>query len=221
MLRLGLVLPIGTVSGLANMMTAVQIGSWLRSRGMQLERTVTAREAIFHLVADEIGDQPVLYLEFGVFQGEATRLWSKLLRHPASVLHGFDSFEGLPQAWGGLSAGAFSTEGAIPVIDDPRVRFFKGWFDDVLPSYVPPDIPRVVMLLDADLYSSTAYVLTRLKALVRPGTFLYFDEFRVDQNEFRAFREFVEAGDLRFRLRASTSDLNQLLFQCVASSGTV
>ena len=71
----------------------------------------------------------VLYLEFGVFDGRATHVTGqKLLRHPESHLHGFDSFEGLPESWAGMDRGKgyFSTNGVIPQIDDARVRFFKG-----------------------------------------------------------------------------------------------
>ena len=46
----------------------------------------------------EVQDQRVLYLEFGVFRGRTIRYWSRKLRHPETRLHGFDSFEGLPDA---------------------------------------------------------------------------------------------------------------------------
>ena len=34
--------------------------------------------------------------------------------------------------------GLFSTNGQPPQIDDPRVKFFKGWFEETLPHYRPP-----------------------------------------------------------------------------------
>lgn len=34
--------------------------------------------------------------------------------------------------------GAFDLGGEIPQFDDPRVRFFKGWFEDTLSEYGPP-----------------------------------------------------------------------------------
>lgn len=69
------------------------------------------------------------------------RQWSKLLRNPASTLHGFDSFLGLPHDWTleGHERGYFSTEGQVPEIDDPRVRFFVGWFEETLPQYEWPE----------------------------------------------------------------------------------
>ena len=86
------------------------------------------------------------------------RQWSKLLRNPASTLHGFDSFLGLPHDWTleGHERGYFSTEGQVPEIDDPRVRFFVGWFEETLPQYEWPEHEVLVVVLDADLYSSTS-----------------------------------------------------------------
>jgi hypothetical protein len=34
----------------------------------------------------------------------------------------------------------------------------------------------MVMIMEADLYSSTAYMLRHLMPHARPGTFFYFDE---------------------------------------------
>lgn len=55
------------------------------------------------------------------------------------ALHGFDSFEGLPERWNADHAkGHFSTAGQIPEIADNRVTFFKGWFKEILREYAPP-----------------------------------------------------------------------------------
>src|SRR5206468_1901540 len=136
------------------------------------------------------------------------------------VLHGFDSFEGLPEIWSDKPKGAFSTGGSPPQIMDPRVTFYKGWFEQTLPKYSAPKRDVVIVNMDADLYSSTIFVLRSLKELIRPGTYLYFDEFGTFGHEERAFREFVEETKLGFRLRGGTKGLNQLLFQCVRSNGS-
>jgi hypothetical protein len=54
---------------------------------------------------------PGYYLEFGVFTGGTIRYLARLRRD--QTFHGFDSFEGLPEAWGGfnLGAAAFSRRG--------------------------------------------------------------------------------------------------------------
>jgi hypothetical protein len=92
------------------------------------------REELWRRALERIGAADLLYLEFGVWQGYSIEYFSRLNRSPRSLFYGFDSFEGLPEGWRGMSAGHFSTGGQIPVIDDERVRFIKGWFQDSLPG---------------------------------------------------------------------------------------
>jgi hypothetical protein len=193
----------------------IEMRRWMDGQGLTLDHVVQRREELFELVGAEIGNRPVLYLEFGVAEGDATRTWSSLLKHPDSVLHGFDCFEGLPETWeDNRPKGMFSTGGNIPLIADQRVKFFKGLFQDSLASYAPPKMDSTVFNLDADLYSSTATVLKRLGHLIRPGTYLYFDEFSSLGHEERAFREFVDETGLKFSLRGGTRNLIHVLFQC-------
>jgi hypothetical protein len=192
----------------------LEIGRVLGELGYRLEPRVDRREDLFDLVGREVGKREVLYLEFGVYQGNATRHWSKMLSHPASKLHGFDSFEGLPESWtDSMTKGHFSTEGAIPAIDDPRVRFFKGWFDQTLATYQVPEHEVLVLNLDADLYSSTKCVFDYMAPYIVPGTYLYFDEFNDPQNELRAFTDFSSSCHLKFALRGATHSLQNVLFQ--------
>lgn len=195
----------------------LEIGQQLRQFSIRLGPTFHTREDLFDLVGREVGNRNVLYIEFGVYQGAAIRYWSKLLSHSTSKLHGFDSFEGLPEEWTSATAkGHFSTEGTIPTIDDPRVKFFKGWFDQKLPAYEVPDHEVLVLNFDADLYSSTKCALDRMSTYIVPGTYLYFDEFSDLQHEFRAFMEFCSSSGRRFVMRGATTAMLCVLFQCVA-----
>ncbi len=134
------------------------------------------------------GSRP-LYLEFGVYEGRSMRWWSGHLTAPDASLVGFDSFEGLPEDWRpGLGTGTFST-GRIPQIDDPRVSFQVGWFDDTLPKFDIPEHDQLVVNVDSDLYSSAVTVLGWVEPYLRPGTLLYFDEFPDRDHEMRAFAE--------------------------------
>ncbi len=72
--------------------------------------------------------------------------------------------------------GQFDASGRVPITDDPRVRFFKGWFTQVLPRYYLRAHDVLVINMDADLYSSTIYVLNYLRPHIKPGTLIYFDE---------------------------------------------
>jgi hypothetical protein len=176
---------------------------------------VPNRDEVFNKMAHEVANKRVLYLEFGVFQGDVTRHWSKLLTNPESHLHGFDSFEGLPESWPGTNRdkGHFSTNGNIPEIADPRVKFFKGWFEQTLPTYEPPEHDVLVVNLDADLYSSTAYVLSHISPLIKAGTLIYFDEFNHRDHELRAFDEFRNKCKLRFSPFVASTTLEHIAFR--------
>jgi hypothetical protein len=115
---------------------------------------------------------------------------------------GFDSFEGLPERWGGVPAGEFSTGGAAPAIADPRVQFIHGWFQNTVPSFLAEhsfDNP-VLVNFDADLYSSTLFLLTTLWHHVVEYDFV-FDEFCGD--EVVAMRDFACAYPVEFEFHGA------------------
>jgi len=196
----------------------LHVGWWLRSHGFEPEVRVSSRNELFDLVGRELGDRDVLYLEFGVHRGGSMRYWSRLLRNPDSRLHGFDSFEGLPHDWRleGHERGYFSTGGSPPELDDPRVAFFVGWFEDTLPRYSWTEHDALVVMLDADLYASTSTVLSHVRDHLVPGSYLYFDQFHHRCDELRAFAELVDEHELRFRLVGASRDLSNVLFERVA-----
>jgi O-methyltransferase len=191
------------------------IGRWMREHGFHFPHRVSSRQLVWDAVASQIGDEPVLYLEFGVAHGVSMRYWSKALRHPGSILHGFDSFEGLPESGGPWTKGNFNTGGKIPNIDDDRVRFFKGWFDLVLPAYSLPAHDKLVINMDADLYSSTSFVLRHLATHIKKGTFIYFDEMNHMEHEPRAFDEFLASSGRKFRPVCADKSLAFVFFECI------
>src|SRR5512137_995035 len=72
-----------------------------------------------------------LIVEFGVYQGASINVIAKA--NPKCIIHGFDSFVGLPGKWErGLNtyeAGHFSVNGAMPRVP-ANVKLHKGWFKD-------------------------------------------------------------------------------------------
>jgi len=206
----------GVIEALDGVTNYLEVGRWMRARGFDIPRRVENREKIFDRIAVDISESRVLYLEFGVHHGASMVYWSKLLRSSSARLHGFDSFEGLPEKWHLAPRGTFATDGVAPVIDDPRVTFFKGWFEEVLPSYSPPNHDQLVINLDADIYSSTAFVLNFLASSISVGTFLYFDEFSDRFHELRAFDEFLSATRMGFRIIGATKTLKNVAFQRIS-----
>ena len=81
-----------------------------------------------------------LYLEFGVASGRSINfIASRVPTGPDGqkiLVHGFDSFEGLPQDWReGRESGFFDRGGKLPAVA-PNVRLYPGWFDDTLPAFL-------------------------------------------------------------------------------------
>ena len=153
-------------------------------------------------------DQAITYLEFGVSGGHSFAWWVKRNADPRSRFTGFDTFEGLPEDWGGFRKGAMSTHSSLPAIDDPRVDFRRGLFQETLPGFlktIETDRPKVIMM-DADLYSSTLYVLTSLAPYLKKGDIVFFDQYNVPTGEFLAFRNFVESYYLNFRLLGAANN---------------
>jgi hypothetical protein len=196
----------------------LKLGHWMRANGFDFEHIVSDKWQVFDAMIDRVRNEAVLYLEFGVYRGKTTRYWSERLRHPQARLHGFDSFEGLPEEWATKpKGGIFNAQGEVPQLPDPRVVFYKGWFQDVLPSYTPPPHVRLVLIMDADLYSSTAYVLRQVRPYVRPGSLLYFDEMNHVEDEPKAVAEFMRETGLRFRPICADRTLTHSCFECVGS----
>jgi hypothetical protein len=187
----------------------------MHDRGFEFKTRVQNREAVWAACVDQVKYKKVLYLEFGVASGRSMRYWSEHLVNPESHLHGFDSFEGLPESGGPWVKGQFGTGGLVPILDDKRVRFFKGWFDAVLPAYTVPSHDVLVINIDVDLYSSAICVLRFIRPYIRPGTFVYFDEMNHPEHEQRAFDEFLQESGIKFRPVISDKTLAAVLFECI------
>lgn len=188
---------------LANARSALsymELGHWLAADFPDIRLQVAEDDfGLFEIARRRISGQAPLYLEFGVFEGRTLRWWAGHLSQPGGRLVGFDSFRGLPEDWRpGIGAGHFTT-GGPPQIDDSRVSFQVGWFDDTLPGFDPPEHDQLIVNVDCDLYSSAATVLTWLEPHLQPGTLLYFDELPDRDHEMRAFFELRGRSSLTFR----------------------
>jgi predicted O-methyltransferase YrrM len=144
--------------------------------------------------AVEQATRPGLYLEFGVEKGHSVR-W--IAERAQRTVHGFDSFEGLPEDWSGTfeRRGKFTQGGQLPKVPG-NVRLHVGWFDKTLPEFLRETNEDVALLhVDCDIYSSTKTVFDHLGERLKPGAIIVFDEYfnypNWQKHEFRAFQEFV------------------------------
>lgn len=189
----------------------IELEHWLKAH--QPQRRYESRKQMYTDLNNEVlRNRPVDYLEFGVWQGDTILHWAAVNQESESRFFGFDSFEGLPEAWGKYDQGHFSTKGRTPDSADPRVVFVKGWFQQTLPGFLKDFRPcnRLVVHIDADLYSSTLYVLATLHPILEPGTVLIFDEFYDCLHEFRAFRDYTAAFRRDFKPLFSTTTDKQV-----------
>ena len=157
--------------------------------------------------------KPVHFLEFGVYEGASISWWIKRISHSGARFVGFDTFLGLPEAWHPAApARTFSTEGKVPRIEDLRCHFEVGLFQDTVPAFLQKFSrdSRLVVHLDADLYSSTLFVLTSIGSILRPGDLLFFDEFASPRHEFRALEDFSRAYRFAYEPVAQVSRFNQV-----------
>ncbi|MFZ1135701.1 MAG: TylF/MycF/NovP-related O-methyltransferase [Candidatus Korobacteraceae bacterium] len=158
------------------------------------------------------------YLEFGVFQGDSMRQWVTLNKHKDSRFFGFDSFEGLPEDWrAGQARGHFDVGGAAPPIDDLRVKFVKGWFEDTIPPFVRDFTGknRLLLHLDADLYRSTILPLVHFNPFMSKGTLLIFDEFYDRDHEFKALMDWQKLSKRNFRVVAEMENYGRICAELI------
>ena len=87
-------------------------------------------------VMRHIGFGPIDYLEFGVWRGASIKYWVEKNADSASRFVGFDTFTGLPEAWDFRPAGTFDVKGAKPKIEDQRVSFVVGLFQQTLSGFL-------------------------------------------------------------------------------------
>ncbi len=166
-----------------------------------------------YINSSALNSAPVDYLEFGVYRGTSLFKWADINSNDESRFFGFDSFEGLPEAWDNVrrthAQGAFDTNGQIPKSEDRRIHFVKGLFQETLRSFLKDFEPshRLIVHCDCDLYSSALYCLTQLDPILRKGSIIIFDEFFSSSNEFQAFIDYTRSYRRTYRTLAAVGTM--------------
>ena len=157
----------------------------------------------YYIYHEILHDLPIDYFEFGVYKGDSIREWSTLSGSPNSRFYGFDTFIGLPEHWfKDFGMGAFDVGGKIPDLIDHRVTFVKGTFQDTLENFLNGfnRRNRIVVHIDADLYSSTLFVLLSMHHYLKEGDIIMFDDFLDPLGEFMAFSNYSQAFKIKTKL---------------------
>lgn len=144
-------------------------------------------------------DRNGLYLEFGVYKGKSINFIADKIGN--QKIHGFDSFEGLPEYWRrGMPKGTFSTK--VPKCRK-NVNLVVGEFKDTLPDFFSNNTEPISFAhIDCDLYNSTKEILNNISKFVKSGTVLVFDDFfnyyGWEKGEAKAFQEFISLSGKKF-----------------------
>lgn len=163
-----------------------------------------------HVVADKVRQDALaqctvdgLMLEFGVFSGRSIKT---IAATTTQTVHGFDSWEGLPEKWTHWQeSGRFSTGGQLPDVSEyPNISLHKGWFENTLPAFLETHPGPIRFLhVDCDLYSSTKTILTLCESRIVPGTVILFDEYLNypgwQQHEYKAWQEFIARTGMHYK----------------------
>jgi predicted O-methyltransferase YrrM len=150
--------------------------------------------------AVQAATEPGLVLEFGVFQGASLKVLADAAAQP---VYGFDSFEGLPEDWTLFHRQRFfDLKGNQPEVGD-GIHLVKGYFQDTLDAFLAAHIgPLRLLHCDADLYSSTSYVLERCAPRLVAGSVIILDDYLYELDyercDWRAFTDFCERFDAAF-----------------------
>jgi O-methyltransferase len=98
--------------------------------------------------------------------------------------------------------------GRIPETNDPRCSFQIGLFQQTLLSFAGRHdfSRRLVIHLDAELYSSTLFVLATAGRYLKTGDIIFFDNFIRSVEEFRAFEDFVSAFRMKYEVVGAVSE---------------
>ena len=155
-------------------------------------------------------NKSIVYIEFGVCSGESFKWWVKNNINIESKFYGFDTFTGLPENYGVYKSGDMSS--SIPKLDDDRCEFIAGYFQKTLPRFINEENldNRLVIHCDADLYSSTMFVLSSIAPYLKKDDIIFFDEFSVPTHEFKAFYDFVSGFQLKYELIGAINNYLQI-----------
>jgi hypothetical protein len=165
-----------------------------------------SRERLWKSFGQTLGESEWIGFEFGVASGDATKIFMKM---PYAVncrgWHGFDTFLGLPDAWGDLPKGAFSTGGHPPLIKNPIVKWHVGLIQETCIRINSLDFldKKFIVVFDFDLYSASKPAWDVISKFLKAGDVIYFDE-AYEADEAKLINEILET-DLNLEVLGYTT----------------
>lgn len=175
---------------------------------------------------------PGVIVECGVWRGGMSAALATVLG-PERTYYLFDSFEGLPapkevdgtkaKAWSQLKPGdeyfydncraqQETAAEAMRLAGVNKPHLVKGWFENTLPNFQPPE-PIAILRLDGDWYDSTMCCLTNLYDKVAPGGLVMIDDYHIWEGCTRAVHDFLSQRKLKEPVRQFNNVLAYIVKQ--------
>lgn len=166
--------------------------NYLKKANKTLPKITGSGVQIFKLALSKANPEG-LVMEFGVRFATSIRQIAKLVKES---IHGFDSFEGLPEVWHHEPKSSYTTKGVVPEVPKNE-SLHVGWFEDTLPKFLATNNELVRFInIDCDIYSSTVTILENLAPRIVVGSVIVFDEYigneKWREDEYKAFQESVK-----------------------------
>ena len=145
------------------------------------------------------------FLEFGVFKGQSTKLFSKILLQIDKKIFCFDSFEGLSSDWKGtaFAKGQFSLEKKDRPKFPENVEIIEGNIFETLDNFIKKnkDLKISFVHFDLDIYDVTKFALKKIKPFLSKRAVILFDQIHHVQgwkNEYKALTEVFNENEYEF-----------------------
>jgi hypothetical protein len=140
------------------------------------------------------------YLDFGVWIGKTTNIFSKYV----NTIYGFDSFEGLREDWAGYVSpkGTFNLDKKLPKLNKNVIPII-GWVQDTLVPFLEKHKPEINFVhMDMDTYETTKFVLTKIKPYLTKNCYIAFDELYNysgwEVGEYKALKETFNDNEYKY-----------------------
>lgn len=212
--KLHIIFPFGKTAEMSKWISRNPPRMQLRSIGRDFN-SIQPKTVLWDFVIN--AHNPILYLEFGVYEGNSMRWVAQHNKNRASGFVGFDSFDGLPEKFQNFGHG-FLGIAEVPDFDDLRVDLWEGLFQQTVGAFIRcdallTDARQKVILMDADCYSGTMYALVLLAAVLKGGDIIIFDEFAHPDHEYKALRDFVRCTGIQLECIGATDFYYHVAFQ--------
>jgi hypothetical protein len=170
------------------------------------------REYAIRAALSNDNNKEYYYLEFGVYKGDSANFFSEFIKK----LYCFDSFEGLKEDWGGTSLykGYFNLK-KIPKLNS-NVELIVGLIEDTLSNFLNINNPKINFIhLDVDNYTTTKFILEKLKPYLTKNAYIIFDELYNypgwKNGEYKALKEVFKENEFEYKAFSITN--NQVVIQ--------